>query len=405
MSAASSVLPAGKLGSFRGGSGFPVRYQGKKSGELPFFKVSDMNSDGNELFMIRANNYISETRRKALGAVRIPAQAIVFAKVGAAVFQERKRILAQDSCIDNNMAAFIVDTGKLDVRFAHYLLTAFTMSDLVAVGALPSLNGGQLRSIPLLVPDDLGEQRRIVAALADADDLIATLERLIAKKQAIRQGMMQQLLTGRTRLPGFDGEWSELTLGDVARFSKGMGLPKSAIVPGGHLPCVHYGELFTRYGPEIGFVTSRTNDLSLRVRSVGNDVLMPTSDVTPRGLAKASAIGLDGVVLGGDILVIRPNRQQVFGPFLAHAIRHDANQVLQLVRGSTVYHLYASDMKTFRLALPNVDEQRQISEVLRDAEHEIEVLRNRLMKANAVKSGMMQQLLTGRTRLPSEVRS
>lgn len=199
MNAAGQVQTAGELGTFRGGSGFPVRYQGKKSGDLPFFKVSDMNRDGNELFMTRANNYISEARRKSLGAVRMPKRAIVFAKVGAAVFQERKRVLAQDSCIDNNMAAFIVDEDKLDVRFAHYLLTAFKMSELVTVGALPSLNVGQLRSIPLLVPNDLVEQRRIAAALADADDLIAALERLIAKKQAVKQAMMQQLLTGLTR--------------------------------------------------------------------------------------------------------------------------------------------------------------------------------------------------------------
>ena len=106
---ASRIMSAGDIGTFRGGSGFPVKYQGKKSGDLPFFKVSDMNSAGNELFMSRANNYISESRRKSLGAVRVPAGAIVFAKVGAAVFQERKRILAQDSCIDNNMSAFIVD--------------------------------------------------------------------------------------------------------------------------------------------------------------------------------------------------------------------------------------------------------------------------------------------------------
>lgn len=91
---------------------------------------------------------------------------------------------------------------------------------------------------------------------------------------------MQQLLTGRTRLPGFADPWVELSLGEVAQFSKGMGLPKSSIRPGGHLPCIHYGELFTHYGPEIHTVTSRTDDSSLRVRSADNDVLMPTSDVT-----------------------------------------------------------------------------------------------------------------------------
>ena len=200
------VVMAGEVGYFKGGSGFPLRFQGRKSGELPFFKVSDMNSPGNEQFMRTANNYISEAVRKRMGAVRIPAGAIVFAKVGAAVFLERKRILAQDSCIDNNMSAFIVDLAEVDVRFAHYLLSDFKLGDLAATTALPSLNGGQLRSVPLRLPG-LAEQREVVDALRSADDLTRSIELIIAKKRAIKQGMMQELLTGRTRLPGFAGEW------------------------------------------------------------------------------------------------------------------------------------------------------------------------------------------------------
>ena len=103
--AAWRTVPAGEVGRFRGGSGFPLRFQGQPSGEIPFFKVSDMNLAGNERHMTRANHYISEVVRKQLGATLCPAGSIVFAKVGAAVFLERKRILAQPSCIDNNMAA------------------------------------------------------------------------------------------------------------------------------------------------------------------------------------------------------------------------------------------------------------------------------------------------------------
>jgi type I restriction enzyme S subunit len=244
------------------------------------------------------------------------------------------------------------------------------------------------------------EQRGIVAALYDADSLISTLERSIEKKQAIKQGMMQQLLTGKTRLPGFTGPWSVTTLGELALFSKGVGLPKSDLVTDGQLPCIHYGELFTYYGPEIDVITSRTNNAGLRARSVEMDVLMPTSDVTPRGLAKASAVLGEGVILGGDILIIRPDRQRLYGPFLAHAIRGDPNQVLQLVRGSTVFHIYAADMKNFAFRVPSLEEQSAVCLVLRDAQLEIERLDRRLAKAKAIKQGMMQQLLTCRTRLP-----
>ena len=110
-----------------------------------------------------------------------------------------------------------------------------------------------------------------------------------------------------------------------------------------------------------------------------------------------------GVALGGDILLIRPDQRQVFAPFLAHAIRYDADQVLRLVRGSTIYHLYASDISMFKLRLPPIDEQQAICEVFRDAEEELGLLGDRLIKAQAIKTGMMQQLLTGRSSLPAEV--
>lgn len=190
----------GDTGSFRGGTGFPRREQGILEETYPFFKVSDMNSAGNGTFMQFASNSISEATRARIGATVFPAGAIVFAKVGAAVYLERKRLLKQPSCIDNNMAALVVDSAVAEVRFIHYLLTNFQMSSLVAVGALPSVNGSQLRSIPVTMPADLGEQQAITKVLMDADAEIAALERRIETTRAIKHGMMQELLTGRTRL-------------------------------------------------------------------------------------------------------------------------------------------------------------------------------------------------------------
>ena len=305
----------------------------------------------------------------------------------------------------NNHAHVLKARKNGDTGFLFYALEHKDITPFISSGTRSKLTRGELIRIKVLMPEATSEQRRISESFRDADDLIATLERLITKKQAIKQGMMQQLLTGRTRLPGFTARWTDIALGDIARFSKGSGLPKSALTTSGSTPCIHYGELFTFYGPEIHTVASRTNPTGRVVISEDLDVLMPTSDVTPRGLAKASAIHERGVVLGGDVLIIRPEPKRAYGPFLAHAIRRDADQVLQLVRGSTVYHLYAADMRNFTLTIPPVEEQRAIAQVLRDSESEIAALRIRLDKARAIKTGMMQQLLTGRTRLPVEAAS
>lgn len=191
-------------------------------------------------------------------------------------------------------------------------------------------------------------------------------------------------------------------MGEVASFYKGKGLPKSAISSFGTEPCIHYGELFTRYPETISEVISRTDISVGTFCSVANDVLMPTSDVTPRGLAKASCLRVDGVILGGDILVIRTDTKLIYGSFLSYLIRYEEEQVLQFVTGSTVFHLYGSDMKKFTFSMPTLTEQIAIVTVLHDMDAELSALEVRRGKTLALKQAMMQELLTGKTRLVSQ---
>ena len=132
------------------------------------------------------------------------------------------------------------------------------------------------------------------------------------------------------------------------------------------------------------------------LQSIQNDVLMPASDVTPNGLATASCILLSDVVLGGDILVIRVSENVLNGEFLAYTIKANRSRVMQLVSGTTVFHLYGRDMANFRLAIPSVKDQLAIVTVLSEIDDEMALLRQRLDKLRAVKKGMTQQLLTDR---------
>ena len=127
---------------------------------------------------------------------------------------------------------------------------------------------------------------------------------------------------------------------------------------------------------------------------------MPTSDVTPTGLATASSITVDGVVLGGDILIIRPDSEKLCGTFFAYLVPYMREQVMRLVTGTTVYHLYGRDMAKFVFYMPSLEEQSAIATILNDMDAEIEQLQNRLSKTRQIKQGMMQELLTGKTRLP-----
>ena len=266
-------------------------------------------------------------------------------------------------------------------------------------GAMKNLVGMDVfRTTPVVLPP-LSEQRAIAEALSDVDELLGSVEKLIAKKRAIKQAAMQQLLTGKTRLPGFSGAWETKRLGEIATFFKGSGLSKADLSLDGKRRCIHYGELFTVYDERVTTVIHGTDREGMFFHSVRNDVLMPTSDVTPNGLATASCILVSDILIGGDVLVIRVPESVLKGEFLAYAIKVNRDQVMQLVSGTTVFHLYGRDMANFSFAVPGVGEQTAIAAVLSDMDAEIAALERRRDKTRAIKQGMMQQLLTGRVRL------
>jgi len=268
---------------------------------------------------------------------------------------------------------------------------------MTAKSSVDSVRMEMIADMQIPVPPE-AEQSAIASALYDADTLIKKLEKLIEKKKSIKQGAMQELLTGKHRLPGFFSKWKMEKLGDVAEFDHGRNLPKSDLSDGGPYKCIHYGQLFTGYKELIRDVKSRTNESAGSFYSKANDVLMPTSDVTPRGLATASCIKEDGVILGGGILVIRLH-SGYDGLYFSYFISQNKNSVLRFVKGSTVFHLYANDLANFQVGFPELKEQIAISTILFDMDAEIEKLESQLTKYQNIKQGMMQTLLTGKIRL------
>ena len=383
------VVTAGEVGRFRGGNGFPLIHQGETNGAYPFFKVSDMNNEGNEIFITSANHRISEGTRKQLGATAFPAGSIVLAKVGAAIFLERKKILGQPSCIDNNMTAFVLDSSRADVRFVHTLLLTTKLGSLVSTTALPSLNGKQLGEIRLRLPP-LPEQRAIAAALSDVDGLLGGLDRLIAKKRDLKQAAMQQLLTGQTRLPGFHGNWEVKRLGSLLRFQ--VGFPFSSA-------------FFNEKGEGIRLVKNR-------------DLKSDDQVFHYNGKYEESFVVRDGDVLigmDGDFLPCQWNKgpallNQRVGrvvpnaalnvAFAFYALIEPLKEIEIVTSSTTVKHLSHGDVEGIERPLPELPEQTAIAEVLSEMDGELAVLEQRREKTRALKQAMMQELLSGRTRLP-----
>ena len=195
-------------------------------------------------------------------------------------------------------------------------------------------------------------------------------------------------------------DWEVKRLGDIASFFLGSGLSKRDLSSDGKRRCIHYGELVTTYGERITEILHGTNREEGFFQSVSNDVLMPTSGETPDVLATASCIMVDNVIIGSGILVIRASRKHLNGEFLAYVIKAHRNQILQLVSGTTVFHLYGRDMASFRFAAPSVQEQTAIVNALSDVDTSLRALDLLITKKRFIKRSVMQQLLTGKARLP-----
>ena len=298
----------------------------------------------------------------------------------------------------HNTSLWVTSFCGNDPKFIYYLYIHINLVRLLSGSGVPTLNRNDVHQYTVPLPS-ISEQRAIAEVLSDVDGLLRALEALIAKKRAIKLAAMQQLVTGKTRLPGFSGGWETKRLGDIALFLKGSGLSKADLSLDGRRRCIHYGELFTVYGERITEVLHGTDREGSFFYSSRNDVLMPTSDVTPNGLATASCILASEIVIGADVLVIRAPEDVLKGEFLAYAVKTGRYKVMQLVSGTTVFHLYGRDMANFSFAVPSVEEQCAIAVALSDMAAEIAALIQRRNKVRAAKQGMMQQLLSGRVRL------
>lgn len=378
-----------KIKVSRGGSPRPIQaYLTKNPNGINWIKIGDTSSN---------SKYITSAKEKIIEEGVMNSREV---KIGDFLLSNsmsfgRPYILKIDGCIHDGWLVLQNYHEAFDKEYLYYLLSSNYIlnqyKNKAAGSSVLNLNKELVSSVHLIAPT-LEEQKAIATVLSDTDALIQALEKKIAKKKLIKKGVMQKLLTPK------EG-WVTRSLGEIAEFYKGKGLPKSAIEESGNYKCIHYGELFTTYKEIITKVVSRTNTNNDSVCSRINDVLMPTSDVTPNGLATASSINEDNVILGGDVLIIRIPEDLVLGSFLSYSIAQNRKQVMQLVTGTTVYHLYGSDMAKYILKYPTIDEQLNVVRILSDMEKQIEELEQKLSKYQLAKQGMMQQLLTGKIRL------
>lgn len=369
----------------------PEDWEISKVKDLAIIKTGSKNTqdripNGNFPFFVRSQTI------ERINSFSFDGEAVLTAGDGVGVGKVFHYIHGK---FDFHQRVYSINTFSKNVSgfyFFKYFQNNF-LNRIMQMTAKSSVDSVRMETISeMLIPlPPLPEQKAIAEALSDTDVWIESLEQLIAKKRLIQQGAMQDLLRPK------EG-WNVRKLGELANFFKGKGLPKSDLKSNGDISCIHYGELFTEYSEEIKVIKNRTNFFKGAFLSERNDVLMPTSDVTPRGLATASCINENNILLGGDILVIR-FKAEICGLFFSYFISNNKEDVLKYVSGSTVFHLYGSELSKLDFHFPSLAKQIQIATILSDIDTEIEILENQLSKARQIKQGIMQDLLTGKVRL------
>lgn len=291
---------------------------------------------------------------------------------------------------------------RLNPEFAQYCFNSrFVRGQIVSSATYTTralTNGRILSNVKLPLPDDPDEQQAIAAALSDVDEVVAGLERVIAKKRLIKQGAMQDLLTARRRLPGFSGEWEVRRLGELVNVARGAS-PRPIDSP------IWFDE-----NSSVGWV--RISDLSK------SDIFLKatTQRLSQEGIKRSRRVEIGSLIMSIAATLGRPAITQI------DVCIHDGFVVLTDLKIDKFFffHLLKSLEPTWALqgqtgsqmnlntgiieganvrVPPSVTEQEAIAKVFNDMDAEIQTLEARLTKARAVKEGTMQNLLTGRVRL------
>lgn len=383
-----------QIGTFQKGSG--ISRAESNSGTLPAVRYGELYTVHNNYVRTYTSHVSREVASKAL---RVHYGDILFACSG-----ETKEDIAKCAAIIDDSEVYaggdiivLSPTTEVDPIFLGFILNTQNVIQQRAQkaqgDAIVHISTDSIKSIEITLPE-YEEQVRIAEALSDIDTLIVNLEKLIAKKKAIKQGTMQELLTGKRRLPGFDGEWKLFPVSEIGKVITGA--TPSRQIPGywnGDFPWVSAQDFLGKY-------ISDTVE-KITVEGMKGCRILPSGAVLITCIA---SIGLNAITT-----VSCATNQQINAlicnngfnnEYVYYSICHSKQEMMKIAGQTAVPILNKSQFEDFRLLMPqDIDEQRAIAAVLADIDQEISQYEKQLMKYIGIKQGMMSELLTGNIRL------
>jgi type I restriction enzyme S subunit len=384
------VLEVSDVFDFSGGSQPPrsTFIFNEKKGYIRLLQIRDYKSD-------KYQTYIPEN----LAQKKCCKDDIMIGRYGPPIFQILK---GHEGAY--NVALIKAIPKNINKLYGYYFLTQNVLFEFVE--KLSQRSSGQtgvdlkqLKQYKFSLPPTLNEQKAIATALSDVDDLISSLDKLLEKKKAIKQGAMQQLLTGKKRLPGFTGEWVERKLGEVAEFRRGSfpqpyGLSKWYDEQSG-IPFIQVVDV----GKNLRLKPDTKQHISELAKRLS--VLIPERSVivTLQGSIGRVAITHYEAYMDRTLLVFTKFREAVAKHFFALQLEQLFKLEAKRAPGGIIKTITKDKLKDFVIKLPYLQEQQAIAKILSDMDTEITQLESKKSKYQSLKQGMMQELLTGKTRL------
>ena len=395
-----------EIGTLKSGVGFPEKEQGGFEG-TPFYKVSDMNTPENSQEMVLANHYVTEEQIKRLKYKPIASDSIIFAKVGAAIFLDRKR-QARNFLLDNNMMAFL-PSSEIDFRFIYQVFLQINLAKFAQVGALPSYNASDIGIIKTHIPT-LPEQQKIASFLSSVDKKIDLLRKKKDALELYKQGLMQKIFSQEIRFKQDDGndfpDWEEVTLGGYSSFLLTNSLSRADLADEGIVQNVHYGDIHTRYAgqydqcaettpyisdPKIAAKLHEKNQLQR------GDIVIADASEDYADIGKAIeivSISHTPLFAGLHTIAMRPNPQKFYVSFGSYLFQSTEvrRQIYRLAQGAKVLGLSKGNIQTLLVSLPCLSEQKKISEFISAVDRHSQRHVKMIEQMETFKKGLLQQM-------------
>ncbi len=326
-------------------------------------------------------NFISAKRYNQDRNIQLKLGDILITKdgtIGKVAFVD---CLPKDATLNSGIFVIRPKNKNSDALFFNYVMNSIIFSNflkkLAAGSTISHLYQKDFVNFYFPLPP-LEEQKAIAEVLSDIDELITSIEKLIDKKQKIKQGTMQLLLTGKKRLPGFTGEWEVKRLGEIADVRKGQLITEESAFSG-NVPVIGGGK-------QPSYYHNKSNRIG------------KTITISASGAYAGYVSFYDIPIFASDCSTI--GRSDTYSvEYIYYYLHSKQKQIYNMQTGGAQPHVYPRDVQLIPIPLPPLEEQKAIAQILSDMDSEIEALQQELEKYKLIKEGMMEQLLTGKVRL------